>query len=67
MLRKVAASRENPFHFSSKSAFKPHIYWTNVFKFSLFHLLALYAFFFEVRKAKWKTILWSYLLYLFGK
>jgi len=51
---------------TSKSAFKPRIYWSNVFKFSLFHLLAFYAFFFEVRKAKWKTILWSYLLYLFG-
>ena len=46
---------------------KPVIYWTNVFKFAVFHTLALYALLFEVRKCKLITILFAYSLYLIGK
>ena len=52
---------------NSKSNFKPHIYWSNVAKFAFFHFLAVYALLFEVAKSTWKTLVWAYLLYLFGK
>jgi len=51
---------------ASKKEWRPHIYWSNVFKFLLFHLLALYALLFDVKRSNWMTILWAYSLYLFG-
>lgn len=42
------------------------IVWRNVVLFSVLHLAAIYAVIFEVRQSKWQTLLWSYLLYLFG-
>ena len=46
---------------------KPVIYWANVFKFSIFHLMAVYAVFFEIQNCKWITLVWAYALYLFGE
>lgn len=45
---------------------KPQIYWSNVFKFILFHVISLYALLFEVKKSKFTTLMWAYFLYVFG-
>lgn len=64
--KETETSSERQGTFVSGKKWKPVIYWANVFKFSIFHLMAVYAVFFEIQKCKWITLVWAYALYLFG-